>query len=82
MSCRKTAGGKRRQTTWTGTHRCTTQSWQTGNAQNTSCPFTVNPCDLEIYTETEGKKTVEPGKYLVYAGGSCLDEQVSAEIEL
>ncbi len=44
--------------------------------------FTVNPCDLEIYMESEGKKTVEPGKYLVYAGGSCLDERVSAEIEL
>ncbi|MBR6164904.1 MAG: glycoside hydrolase family 3 C-terminal domain-containing protein [Clostridia bacterium] len=44
--------------------------------------FTVNPCDLEIYMEAEGRKVVEPGKYLVYAGGSCLDEQVSAEIEL
>ena len=44
--------------------------------------FTVNPCDLEIYMESEGKKTVEPGKYLVYAGGSCLDERVSTEIEL
>ena len=44
--------------------------------------FTVNPCDLEIYMETEGKKIVEPGKYLIYAGGSCQDEKVSAEIEL
>ena len=44
--------------------------------------FTVNPCDLEIYMETEGKKAIEPGKYMVYAGGSCLDERVSAEIEL
>ena len=44
--------------------------------------FTVNPCDLEIYMETEGKKIVEPGRYLVYAGGSCLDERVSAEVEL
>jgi len=44
--------------------------------------FTVNPCDLEIYMEQEGKKIVEPGRYLVYAGGSCLDERVSAEIEL
>ncbi len=44
--------------------------------------FTVNPCDLEIYMETEGRKIVEPGRYLVYAGGSCLDERVSAEIEL
>ena len=42
----------------------------------------MNPCDLEIYMESEGKKTVEPGKYLVYAGGSCLDERVSTEIEL
>ena len=32
--------------------------------------------------ETEGKKVVEPGRYLVWAGGSCLDERVSAEIEL
>ena len=44
--------------------------------------FEVNPCDLEIYMETEGKKVVEPGRYLVWAGGSCLDERVSAEIEL
>ena len=47
----------------------------------TAC-FTVNPCDLEIYMETEGKRVVEPGKYMIYAGGSCLDERVSAEIEL
>ena len=44
--------------------------------------FTVNPCDLEIYMEAEGRKVVEPGKYRIYAGGSCLDERVSAEIEL
>ena len=44
--------------------------------------FTVNPRDLEIYMEAEGKKVVEPGRYLVYAGGSCLDERVSSEIEL
>ena len=44
--------------------------------------FTVNPCDLEIYMESEGKKIVEPGRYLVYAGGSCLDERIIAEIEL
>lgn len=44
--------------------------------------FTVNPCDLEIYMESEGKKVIEPGKYRIYAGGSCLDERVSAEIEL
>ncbi len=44
--------------------------------------FTVNPCDLEIYMESEGKKVVEPGTYLIYVGGSCLDERVSAEIEL
>ena len=44
--------------------------------------FTVNPCDLEIYMESEGKKLVEPGRYLVYAGGSCLDERVSMEIDL
>ncbi len=44
--------------------------------------FTVNPCDLEIYMEKEGRKIVEPGIYLVYAGGFCLDERVSAQIEL
>ena len=44
--------------------------------------FTVNPCDLEIYMETEGRKTIEPGAYCIYAGGSCLDERVTAEIEL
>ncbi len=44
--------------------------------------FSVNPGDLEIYMETEGKKRVEPGKYRVYAGGNCMDERVSAEIEL
>ena len=44
--------------------------------------FTVNPCDLEIYMEKEGKKETEPGTYLVYAGGSCPDERASARIEL
>lgn len=42
----------------------------------------VNPGDLEIYMETLGKKLVEPGRYLIYAGGSCLDERVCAEIDL
>ena len=44
--------------------------------------FTVNPCDLEIYMETEGKKIIEPGKYQVYAGRNCLDERVAADTEL
>ena len=44
--------------------------------------FTVNPCDLEIYMESTGKKIVEPGKYRIYAGGSCLDERVFMEIVL
>ena len=44
--------------------------------------FTVAPGDLEIYMEKAGKKLVEPGKYLIYAGGSCLDERVTAELEL
>lgn len=44
--------------------------------------FSVNPCDLEIYMESEGRKLIEPGTYLLYAGGSCLDERVTAEIEL
>ena len=38
--------------------------------------------DHKIYMEKEGKKIVEPGKYRVYAGGSCMDERVCAEIEL
>ena len=44
--------------------------------------FIVKPGDLEIYIEAEGRKLVEPGNYLVYAGGSCLDERVSAELIL
>ncbi|MBR5111241.1 MAG: hypothetical protein IK099_13770 [Clostridia bacterium] len=44
--------------------------------------YTVNPCDLEIYMEKAGKKNLEPGKKLVYVGGSCLDEGICAEIEL
>lgn len=32
--------------------------------------------------EKAGKKVVEPGKYMVYTGGSCLYERVAAEIEL
>ena len=44
--------------------------------------FTVNPCDLEIYMEKAGRKVIEPGKYMIYAGGCCLDERVCAEIEL
>ena len=53
-------------------------------APDESCTaeFIVNLCDLEIYMESEGKKILEPGKYLVYAGGSCLDERVTAVIEL
>ena len=44
--------------------------------------FTVSSSDLEIYMESEGKKTVEPGTYRIYAGGSSLDERVSVEIKL
>ena len=44
--------------------------------------FTVNRCDLEIYMESVGRKIIEPGTYLLYAGGSSLDERVTAEIEL
>ncbi len=32
--------------------------------------------------ESEGRKIIEPGNYRAYAGGSCLDERVWAEIEL
>ena len=49
--------------------------------KRTAC-FTVNPRDLEIYLESEGKKIIEPGRYQIYAGGSCLDEQVCAGIDL
>ncbi len=49
--------------------------------ESRTAEFTVNPCDLEIWMESEGRKIIEPGRYQVYAGGSCLDEQVSAEIE-
>ena len=44
--------------------------------------FTVNPCDLKIYLEKAGKKAIEPGTYRLFAGGSCLDERICAEIEL
>ncbi len=44
--------------------------------------FTVNPDDLEIYLESEGKKIIEPGTYQIYAGGSSQDERVSAEVAL
>ena len=42
----------------------------------------MNAGDLEIYMESESRKIVEPGRYLIYAGGSCADERVSTEIEL
>ncbi len=44
--------------------------------------FPVDPGDLEIFMEEEGRKLIEPGRYLLYAGGSCLDERVCLEIEL
>ena len=44
--------------------------------------FEVNPGDLEIFMEAEGRKLVEPGVYEIYAGGCCLDERVSATVEL
>ena len=44
--------------------------------------FSVAPGDLEIYVEKAGKKVVEPGRYLLYVGGSCLDERVRCEVEL
>ncbi len=44
--------------------------------------FTVNPCDLSVYIEKTGKKLVEPGKYMLYVGASCLDERETTEIEL
>ena len=44
--------------------------------------FTVAPQDLEIYMETEGRKLVEPGSYLVFAGGNCLDERVTEPVDL
>ncbi len=50
--------------------------------ESRSVCFPVDRRDLEIYMEKEGGKVVEPGRYLVYAGGSCLDEASSAEITL
>ena len=44
--------------------------------------FEVDPGDLEIYMESEGRKRVDPGAYEIYAGGSCLDERVSVGVEL
>ena len=44
--------------------------------------FTVRESDLEIYMESEGRKLVEPGRYRIYAGGSCLDERIAAQIDL
>ena len=44
--------------------------------------FTVDPSDLAIYLEKEGQKRVEPGTYLVYCGGHCLDERASAPVDL
>ena len=44
--------------------------------------FIVNPCDLEIYLESAGKKLLEPGEYRLYAGGSCLDERIAVTISL
>ena len=50
--------------------------------ESRTAEFTVNPCDLEIYMEKAERKVIEPGKYMIYAGGCCLDERVCAEIEL
>lgn len=50
--------------------------------ESRTAEFAVSPCDLEIFMESEGRKLVEPGRYRVYAGGSCLDERVCAEIDL
>ena len=44
--------------------------------------FTVNPGDPGIYMEAEGRKPAEPGNCFVYAGGSCPDERVWAELIL
>ncbi len=44
--------------------------------------FAVDPGDLEIYMESAGRKRIEPGRYQIYAGGSCLDERVCGEITL
>ena len=40
-----------------------------------------SPSDMEIYMEKEGRKRVEEGSYLLYAGGNCLDERLTAEIQ-
>ena len=51
-----------------------------GESENVT--FDVNPGDLEIYMESAGRKFIEPGTYRIYAGGSCLDERVSVQVEL
>ncbi|MBQ9324683.1 MAG: glycoside hydrolase family 3 C-terminal domain-containing protein [Clostridia bacterium] len=43
--------------------------------------FRINASDMEIYMEKEGRKRVEEGSYLLYAGGNCLDERLTAEIQ-
>ncbi len=44
--------------------------------------FTVSAEDMAIYMESEGARVVEPGRYRLYAGGSCMDERVCLEIDL
>ena len=41
----------------------------------------AGPGDPGLFT-VKGKKVLEAGKYLIWAGASCMDEQVTAEIEL
>ncbi len=50
--------------------------------ESRTAAFDVEPGDLEIYVESEGRKLVEPGSYLLYAGGSCMAEEACAELEL
>ena len=58
------------------------EDWNPADKEPRYLPLQVKPGDLAIYMEKEGQRVVEPGTYRIYAGGSCLDERVSAEIDL
>ena len=50
--------------------------------ESKSVEFAVKNTDLEIYAETEERKILEPGTYQIWAGGSCMDVRVTADVEL
>lgn len=44
--------------------------------------FTINSSDIAIYNEKQGKKVVESGEYMIYAGKNSLDEAVCSAVLL